>query len=187
MRKHDPIGGWLRSSRSQRRVGPGAVCASCGKESRPYALIFGREPPCCYRCDRIVQGRPPYEDNHVFGKRNSDLTIRYPINDHRAIFSVKQYQWPPGALDNPNSSPLLEGVARMHGAYENIEHMLAENVAYAAILSQLDEQLTIIYGPRWLAKLEAAAARRRAAVAKCSPLREQDGARPLKQSSAKHE
>ena len=82
MRKDAPTGAWLRSSRSQRLVGPGAVCVSCGKESRPYGLIFGRELPCCYRCERIAQGRPPYELNHVFGRRNSDLTIRYPVNDN---------------------------------------------------------------------------------------------------------
>ena len=37
MREHDPIGAWLRDKRAQRRVGPGAVCASCGQESRPYS------------------------------------------------------------------------------------------------------------------------------------------------------
>jgi hypothetical protein len=164
MRKHYPIGAWLRSSRSQRRVGPGAVCASCGKESRPYGLIFGREPPCCHRCDRIAQGRPPYEDNHVFGKRNSDLMIRYPINDHRAVLSVAQYRWPPGALDNPNGSVLREGIARMHGAYDNVEHILDANRAFAQKFAHLEDQLTIIYGPDWPEKLEAAAARKLASI-----------------------
>src|SRR5580658_722302 len=105
MRELDPISAWLRSSRSQRRVEPGAACASCGKESRSYALIFGRAPPCCFRCDRIAQGRAPYELNHVFGKRNSDLMIRYPINDHRAVFNVKQLDWTPETLENPNGDP----------------------------------------------------------------------------------
>lgn len=162
MRECDPIGAWLRGTRAQRRVGSKA-CA-CG-EARAFALISGRSPSTCFRCERLARGREPCEDNHVFGKRNSSLTIRYPINDHRAIFSVKQYRWPPGALENPNGSPLLEGVARMHGAYENIEHMLAENREYAAKLAQLDEQLTAAFGPNWPAKLEAAA-RKRATAAK---------------------
>jgi hypothetical protein len=185
MHDRDPIGAWLRGTRAQRRVGRAAAC-TCG-EARPFALISGRSPPICFRCDRLAHGGDPYEDNHVFGKRNSELTIRYPINDHRAVFNVKQYRWPPGALENPNGSPLLDCVARMHGAYDNIEHMLAENREFAAKLAHLEEQLTIIYGPQWPAKLETAAARKRAAVAKCSPLGEQDGARLLKQSSAKHE
>jgi hypothetical protein len=159
MREDDPIGAWLRSSRSKRRVGPAAVCASCGKESRPYALIFGRKPPCCYRCDRIVQGRPPYEDNHVFGKRNSDLTIRYPINDHRAVLSVAQYRWPPGALENPNGSVLLASIAESHGLYDNTEHMLAEHKANSAKLLHVEELLVTVYGPDWLPGLEGAARR----------------------------
>jgi hypothetical protein len=160
MRERDPIGAWLRATRAQRRVGRAAACA-CG-EARPFALITGHVPPCCFRCDRIAQGRSPYEDNDVFGRRNSGLKIRYPINDHRAIFSVKQYSWLPGALDNPNGSVLREGIARMHGAYDNVEHMLAENVAYAAKLAQLEEQLTTVFGPNWPARLEAVAARKRA-------------------------
>jgi hypothetical protein len=159
MRELDPISAWLRSSRSQRRVGPGAVCASCGKESRPYALIFGREPPCCYRCDRIAQGQSPYEINHVFGKRNSDRTIRYPINDHRAVLSVAQYRWPPGALENPNGSVLLASVAESHGLYDNAEHMLAEHKVNSARLLHVEELLVIVYGPDWLPALEAHARR----------------------------
>jgi hypothetical protein len=74
----------------------------------------------------------------------------------------------------------------MHGAYDNIEHMLAENREFAAKLAHLEEQLIIVFGPQWPAKLDAVAARKRAA-AKSSPLHEQDGARLLKHSSAKHE
>lgn len=162
MRASDPVGAWLRDTRAQRRVGRGAACA-CG-EARPFALISGRSSPICFRCERLARGRDSHEDNHVFGKRNSSLAIRYPVNDHRAIFSVKQHGWPPGALNNPNGSVLREGIARMHGAYDNVEHMLGENVAYAAKLAQLEEQLTTIYGSSWPEKLEAAAARKRAAA-----------------------
>lgn len=168
MRDGDPIGAWLRGARASRRVG--AKACACG-EVRPFALISGRSPPVCFRCERLAHGREPFEGNHVFGKRNSSLTIRYPVNDHRAIFSVKQYHWPPGALDNPNSSPLLEGVARMHGAYDNIEHMLAENREYAAQLARLDGQLTAVFGPKWPAKLEAAAMRKRLATGKTARAR----------------
>lgn len=162
----DPIGAWLRGTRAQRRVGRSAAC-TCG-EARPFALISGRAP-ICFRCERLTHGREPYEDHHVFGKRNSPLTIRYPVNDHRAVFSVKQHHWPPGALENPNGSPLLEGVARMHGAYDNVEHMLAENRAFSAKLTQLDEQLTILYGQSWPEKLALAVARKQAAAAKRGP------------------
>ena len=62
-----------------------------------------------------MHGRSPHEDNHVFGQHNSDLTIRYPINDHRAVFSVKQLDWTPGNLENPNGDVLLAGIARFTG------------------------------------------------------------------------
>lgn len=164
MRDRDPIGAWLRETRAQRRVGNAAAC-TCG-EARPFALITESTLPTCFRCERLAHGREPYEDNHVFGKANSGLKIRYPINDHRAVFSVKQYRWPPSALENPTGSPLLEGVARMHGAYDNVEHMLAENREFSAKLAQLDEQLTVVYGSNWPEKLADAVARKRAAAVK---------------------
>ena len=159
MREHDPIGGWLRSSRSKRRVGPAAVCASCGKESRPYALIFGREPPCCFRCERIAQGRRPFELNHVFGRRNSELTIRYPVNDHRAVLSVKQLDWTGETLENPNGDVLLAGIARFHGLENNTAQMLADCIAFAPQLKHVQELLVTIYGEKWLPGLEADARR----------------------------
>ena len=157
MRKRGASAAWLRSSRAQRRVGRNAAC-TCG-EARAYALIAGRTPPLCYRCERLAQGREPFEDNHVFGKRNSDLTIRYPINDHRAVLSVAQYRWPPDALENPHGSVLMAGVARIHGAYDNVEHILAENREFAAQFAHVDELLTTVFGPQWLPALEAAAKR----------------------------
>lgn len=158
MRNPSAVDAWLRGMRAQRRVGLAAVCATCGKERRPAALIAGRTPPCCFACDRIAQGRLPYEFNHPFGKRNSALMIRYPVNDHRAIFSVKQYHWPPGVQENPNGSPLRASVARSEGLYDNIEHMLAEHKANNAKLLRIEELLTAVYGPDWMPALEAAAA-----------------------------
>ncbi|MFY9720676.1 MAG: hypothetical protein WAK16_13640 [Candidatus Cybelea sp.] len=130
---------------------------------RPAAALI-RSPPICYRCERLAHGCGPQEDDHVFGKRNSPLTIRYPINDHGAIFSVKQYHWPSGALDSPNTSVLREGIARMHGAYDNVEHILDANRAFAQKFAHLEEQLTIIYGPDWPEKLEAAVSRKLASI-----------------------
>lgn len=159
MREPDPIGAWLRTTRAQRRVGPDAVCASCGIERRPQALISGYAPPRCFRCDRLRHRRPPYELNHAFGKRNSDLTIRYPINEHRAVLSVKQLDWTPETLENPTGDVLLEGVARYHGLNDNTAKMLADCVAFAAKLIRVRNLLVSAFGENWLPGLEAAAAR----------------------------
>ena len=101
MREHDPLGAWLRDTRAQRRVGRAplrlrrgaAVCIDYG----PFAADL-------LSLRRVSHGRPPYEVNHVFGKRNSPRTIRYPINDHRAIFNVKQLDWTPDSLENPTAT-----------------------------------------------------------------------------------
>ena len=157
MRRRKTIGGWLRATRAQRRVGHASACA-CG-EARPFALISGRSPPICYRCERLAHGRSPYELNHVFGQHNSDLAIRYPVNDHRAVFSVKQLDWTPETLENPNGDVLLAGIARFHGLNDNTAQMLADCIAFAPQLKHVQELLVTIYGPDWLPALEAAAKR----------------------------
>jgi hypothetical protein len=103
MRERDSAAAWRRRTRAQRRVGVGAACASCG-ERRPFALISGSVPPRCYACDRIAHGRPPYEDEHPFLRRNSDLNFPVPINDHRAVLSVRQYEWPRKTRENPTAT-----------------------------------------------------------------------------------
>ena len=157
MAGRDPIKEYVRTSRAQRRVGIGAACA-CGEE-RPFGLIPGRTPPLCYACDQKADGLPPFERNHVFGRHNSALTIRYPINDHRAIFSVDQYDWPPGALENPHGNALLGAIARFHGLYKNVEYMLADCRTFSAQLTYLEGLLCMLYGPNWLPGLETAAKR----------------------------
>jgi len=160
MRERDPVDAWLRGVRAQRRVGSGAVCASCRRERRPFALISGRTPPCCFACDRVAQGRPPCEDNHAFGKRNSDLTIRYPINDHRAVLSVAQYHWPPETLQNSDGDPFLASAARFRGLYDNLAYMLGDCLAEAERLEQLSAHMRKKYGPNWWCEVPSKAKRR---------------------------
>jgi hypothetical protein len=143
----DPVGAWLRGTRAQRRVGHAAACA-CG-ETRTFALIARRSPPICFRCEWLACGREPYEDNHVFGKANSPLVIRYPVNDHRAVLSVAQYRWPPETLQNSDGDPLLAAAARFRGLQDNIEYMLDECVGEAQRLERLSEAMCLTYGPHW--------------------------------------
>jgi hypothetical protein len=164
MRRRDLIGGWVRDTRARRRVGRASVCA-CG-EAHPFALITGRSPSICFRCERLARGREPYELNHVFGKRNSPLVIRYPVNDHRAIFSVKQLDWTPETLENVNGDPLLEAMARFHGLDDNVVHMLADCIEFLPKMKHIRDQLVAVYGPNWPEKLEAAATRKRSSAAK---------------------
>lgn len=137
MAERDPIKEYVRNARADRRVGEAAVCA-CG-ERRSFALIAGRMPAICFACDRIAHGRPPYEWNHVFGKHNSDLQIRVPINDHRAVLSVAQYDhWPPETIENSEGSILLEAAARIRGLHDQVTYMLKDCLATAEALERLD-------------------------------------------------
>jgi hypothetical protein len=163
MRERDPIAAWLRNVRAQRRAGVDAVCSSCGEERRPFALINGRDPPCCFRCDRIAHRRQPYEHNHVFGRRNSDLTIRYPVNDHRAVLSVAQYHWPPETLQNSDGDPFLGAAARFRGLYDNFTCMLADCLEEAARLEQLSTAMRVKYGERWWCEAKPKRRRRKTA------------------------
>jgi hypothetical protein len=135
MPSRDPIKAWVRDARAQRRVGQGSACP-CG-ELRPFALIAGHIPPICFACDRIAHGRAPYEDNHVFGKRNSEARVRVPINDHRAVLSVAQYEWPPDTLENPEGCPLLGAAARLRGRADMLKYMIDESRASAECLEKL--------------------------------------------------
>ncbi len=101
-------------------------------------------------------GSEPYEVNHVFGKRNSALTIRYPINDHRAVFNVKQLDWTPETLENVNGDPLLEAIARFHGLDNNVVQMLTDCIEFLPKMKLVRDQLVAVYGANWPQKLEAA-------------------------------
>jgi hypothetical protein len=85
--------------------------------------------------------------------------IRYPVNDHRAVLSVKQLDWTDETLENPNGDVLLAGIARFHGLENNTAQMLADCIAFAPQLKRVQELLVTIYGEKWLPGLEADAKR----------------------------
>ncbi len=118
MRERDPAAAWRRTTRAQRRAAVGAVCA-CGEspavraDLRPRAAVL-----LCLRPDRA---RPrPCEDDHPFGQHNADLTVRVPVNDHRAVLSVAQYQWPPETLQNPDGDPFLASARAVPRALQHL-------------------------------------------------------------------
>ena len=88
------------------------------------------------------------------------LTIRYPVNDHRAVFNVKQLDWTPETLENVNGDPLLEAMARFHGLDDNVAHMLADCIEFLPKMKLVRDQLVAVYGANWPEKLEQAARKR---------------------------
>lgn len=155
-RQRDPIARGARKAAAARRAA-GRACTSChhlrpGRpaEDRPEALVTDREPIICYECMMIKAGRPPFEPDHTAGRHNSDLTLLVPANDHRAILSQNQYDWPKETLRNPEASPLLAAAAALRGFSNIVTYLLDKLIIAAALLLEaLDIYLFEELGPKW--------------------------------------
>lgn len=104
----------------------------------------------CARCMRVKEGRSPYDNHHVAGKANHPSTIPIDVNDHRAVFSEDQYEWPKETLENPHGSPLLSIAGCIRGFYKAVVYLLDKLLLWAAqLLERLDAFLTLQFGPNW--------------------------------------
>jgi hypothetical protein len=148
-RLRDPIASFEREARAARRVGHGSRCRICG-EARPLALIPGSEPTICANCQRVKLGRSTLDNHHPAGEANDPTTIPIPVNDHRAILSPQQYEWPQETWTNPAGSPVLRGAASMRGYTETSDYLGASLlISNAEMLEALDVFLTKRFGPKW--------------------------------------
>jgi hypothetical protein len=112
----------VRKAQAQRRVGVGAQC-NCD-ECRPAALIGGSDPLTCQRCKRLAEGKSTIDDHHVAGRANDPATIAIPTNDHVAILSEQQRDWPEQTLRNPDRDPFLKGAACIRGVRDTIVYLV---------------------------------------------------------------
>jgi hypothetical protein len=143
-----PGGAYCRKVVAARRVGVGARC-SCG-EDRPEALIAGNSPTMCAACQRAAKGGPTIDQHHFAGRANNPATIPVPVNDHRAILSVAQAEWPKSTLTNPEGSPLLAGAACLRGCIDTIHYLIEKGLLWLAdMLEKLDEIQVKKLGPKW--------------------------------------
>jgi len=146
----DPARVYRRKAVAARNVGAGARC-SCG-EDRPPALIAGSNPTICAECQRAWNKRAPMDDHHFAGRANNPATISVPVNDHRAVLSAAQMEWPKSTLSNPERSPLLAGAACVRGFIDTILYLIEKGLLWLAeMLEQLDEVLLNKLGPEWWA------------------------------------
>lgn len=144
----DPSGPHRRKVVAARRVGVGARC-SCG-EDRPEALIAGSNPKICAACQRAARGRTTTDQHHFAGRANNPATIPVPVNDHRAILSVAQTEWPKSTLTNTEGSPLLAGAACLRGFIDTILYLIEKGLLWLAdMLEELDEVQVKKLGPQW--------------------------------------
>jgi len=146
-RPEDPIRNYQRKSVAARRMA-GQPC-KCG-ESRPEALIAGSTPRSCSACARKRGGQSAFDAHHPAGKANNSTTVSIPVNDHRAILSDAQYDWPKETWENPRGSPLLAGAASVRGYCDTAEYLTnGLLVRQAEMFEVLDEYLKQQLGPEW--------------------------------------
>lgn len=139
---------YQRKSVAARRVGPEAKCA-CG-EDRPEALIAGSKPTVCAECQRKKRGQKIRDDHHAASEANSSVTIPVPVNDHRAVLSPAQYDWPKRTLENPDGSPLLAGAGCIRGFVDTALYLMEKLLLWTAdMLEALDALLSQKLGPKW--------------------------------------
>ena len=144
----DPGGAHRRKVVAARRVGVGARCA-CG-EDRPEALVAGNSPTICAACQRAAKGGSTIDQHHFAGRANNPATIPVPVNDHRAVLSVAQAEWPKSTLTNTEGSPLLAGAACLRGCIDTIIYLIEKGLLWLAdMLEKLDQVLAKKLGAQW--------------------------------------
>ena len=143
----DPIKSYARKQSAKRRVGANAKCA-CG-EHRPEALIK-KVIVMCAECDQLDRGKTPFEYHHVGSKNNSPVTVRVPLNDHRAELSTAQYDWPKRTLENQHRSLLLSAAGCLRGFIDFIHYLIRKLLGWIPpFLEALDECLVGLFGSQW--------------------------------------
>lgn len=151
---NDPLAAARRNSAETRRLGIGRECALCG-ENRAAALISQSNPLICAECQRLKDGRSTRDDHHVAGKANYPLTIPVPANDHRAILSKDQYDWPRKTRENPDRSPLLQAAACIRGFYDTLVYLTEKMLLWIAeLLEKVDAFLEAHFGRKWWTQKE---------------------------------
>jgi hypothetical protein len=93
--------------------------------------------------------------HHFAGRANNPATVSVPVNDHRAILSVAQAEWPKSTLTNAEGSPLLAGAACLRGCIDTILYLIEEGLlCLADMLETLDEFQVKKLGSQWWVNTE---------------------------------
>lgn len=142
-----PNSEYRRKAVGRRRLGKNDTCATCGGKE---ALIAKSKPRICAACQRKVQGKSDIDQHHVAGQNNHPGTVPVPVNDHRAVLSVKQLQWPAETLRNPDQSPLRAIAGCVRGFIDFVEYCIETFLDWIAeALERLDDHLAEKLGPQW--------------------------------------
>ena len=91
-----------------------------------------------------------FDNHHVAGRNNSPVTVSIPVNDHRAILTVAQYDWPKTTLENPKGCPLLMAAGCIRGFIDTVIYLVEQLLEWIShFLELLSEFLVERLGPEW--------------------------------------
>jgi hypothetical protein len=145
----DAIRKFQREAKAARRAGKNTRCESCG-ETRLEALVRGSKPTCCAECKRKMKGQTIMDKHHVAGRANSRVTVAIRANDHKAVLSVAQYDWPRRTLENPEGCPLVAAAGCIRGFIDTICYLIDDLLRWVAeMLEALSALLEEKLGPQW--------------------------------------
>jgi hypothetical protein len=90
------------------------------------------------------------DNHHVAGRANSPVTVAIPANDHRAILSEAQREWPQITQENPNGDPLLMIAGCIRGFINTLDYITENFVRWIPeMLEALSAVLANRLGPQW--------------------------------------
>jgi hypothetical protein len=93
------------------------------------------------------------DGHHVAGEANSTVKISIPVNDHIAVLSPAQDDWPKLTRQNPDASPLLARAACIRGFADTVVYLVEKLLLpVAEMLEVLDAFLVEKCGPRYWVK-----------------------------------
>ena len=142
----DPIKTYKRKQTATRRVGKNSRCV-CG-ETRAETLVGSSG--ICAACKRKTKGHSVIDNHHVAGSANSPVTVAVPVNDHRAILSTAQYDWPKRTLENSTGDPLKAAAACIRGFIDIMRYLCESLLEWiVAMVERLSEYLIERNGPEW--------------------------------------
>jgi hypothetical protein len=89
------------------------------------------------------------DKHHPAGSANSRATLNVPVNDHRAVLSVAQRDWPRETLENREGCPLLAGAGRIRGFIDTSDYLTDKVLQKPELLESLSAFLLDRLGPQW--------------------------------------
>lgn len=104
----------------------------------------------CQECLRETQGKATTDAHHVAGQANAPTTISIPTNDHVAVLTERQREWPDETLRNPDRDPLLKWAACIRGCADTIWYLVEQLLLGAARgLEAVSKYLRELWGRFW--------------------------------------